>query len=284
MKQLRKYVLLVLVLALFVSVSGCKNIGDNKGNDKPAPEPPATPKTEIAVYYVKMTDTDTFLVREVHKIDKTADMPKAAVEELIKGQPSTPDAYRVLPPETKVLGVNVNQEGLATVNFSSAVLNANVGASGEEMGIFSIVNTLTEFPNIKQVSFMVDGQTDKAMNWWGHVGLSEQPFSRNLSAVHEPAIWVTSPTPGQTVSNPVEIKGTARVFEATISYRIVDDQGKELAEGFTTASAGAPDRGEFSTKAGFQTSGPGKGKIEVFWQSMKDGSVQDKVTVPVEWK
>lgn len=282
MKLLRKTTLLALILGLLFTASGCNIAGKDK--DKPAPVTPVVQKTDVAVYYVKMTETDTFLVREVHKVKKTSNMPKTAVEELIKGQPTTEDAYRVLPAATKVLAVKVDDQGVATVNFSPEVLRANVGSSGEAMGITSIVNTLTEFPNIKKVSFMVDGKTENAMDWWGHVGLYEQPFSPNLSAVHEPVIWVTSPAPGQTISNPVEIKGTARVFEATISYRIIDNQGKELAEGFTTASAGAPERGEFSTKAGFESSGPGKGKIEVFWLSMKDGSVQDKVTVPVEWK
>lgn len=284
MKKLKNTVAFILLVGLLFTIIGCKTSGQKNENKSPSPSKTVVKTTDIAVYYPKMSENDTYVVREIHKVKKTSDMPKTAVEELIKGKPVTQGAFRVLPAATKVRSVKVNEQGLAVVDFSADVLKANVGASGEEMGITSIVNTLTEFPNIKKVSFTVDGEEKKAMDWWGHVGLSEQPFSRNLSAVSEPVIWVTAPAPGQVISSPVEIKGTARVFEATISYRIVDSTGKKLAEGFTNASAGAPERGEFSTKVSFKTSGPGKGKIEVFWLSMKDGSVQDKVSVPVEWK
>ncbi len=282
MKLLRNSTVLVLLLGLIFISSGCK-IADKNNDKSPSPSTPVQ-MTNIAVYYPKVSDSDTYLVREVHKVKKTSDMPKTAVEELIKGKPVTADAYRVIPAATKVLGVKVDDQGLATVNFSAEVLDANVGSGGEAMGIASIVNTLTEFTNIKKVSFMVDGSVEKAMGWWGHVGLSEQPFSRNISAVYEPAIWVTSPTPGQIISNPVEIKGNAQVFEATVSYRIKDASGKVLAEGFTNASEGAPGRGDFKTKVGFDAAGAGKGQIEVFWSSMKDGSDQGKVIIPVEWK
>jgi hypothetical protein len=222
-------------------------------------------------------------VREVHPVEKTLAVAQAAVNELIQGNPVTPGAYRVLSPDTKVLGIEIDQ-GLATVNFSSEVLRANVGSSGEALGIASIVNTLTEFSNIQKVSFMVDGQVEKAINWWGHVGLSEQPFSRNLKVVNEPVIWVTAPVPGQIITSPVEISGNARVFEATVSFRVRDANANVLAQGFTTASEGAPGRGNFQGKLDFAPAGPSKGQIEVFWVSMKDGSDQNKVIIPVEWQ
>lgn len=281
MKLSRNITILVLIMGMLFLASGCENLVTN--NNK-TPSEPVVKTTNVVVYYPKMTDTEDYLVREVHQLKQTTDMPKTAVEELIKGKIVTDGAYKVIPAATKVLGVKVDKQGVATVNFSTEVLDANVGSSGEAMGIASIVNTLTEFPNIKKVSFTVDGQVNKAIDWWGHVGLSEQPFSRDLSVVYEPAIWVTSPVSGQTITNPVEIKGSARVFEATVSYRLKDDSGNILAEGFTNASEGAPGRGDFKTKAGFTSSGPGKGQLEVFEVSMKDGSDRNKVIIPVKWK
>lgn len=285
MKLSRNVTILVLIMGMLFLASGCKMVGTNQ-NKTPTPTPskPVVKTTNVVVYYSKMTDTENYLVREVHKIKQTSDMPKTAVEELIKGKPVTDGAYKVIPPSTKVLGVKIDNQGVATVDFSAEVLHANVGASGEAMGIASIVNTLTEFPNIKKVSFVVNGKVDQAMDWWGHVGLSEQPFSRDLSVVNEPVIWVTAPVPGQTISSPVTIEGTARVFEATVSYRLKDTSGKILAEGFTNASEGAPGRGDFKTKVGFKTSGPGKGQLEVFETSMKDGSDLNKVIIPVKWQ
>ncbi|MEG3070925.1 MAG: GerMN domain-containing protein [Candidatus Syntrophopropionicum ammoniitolerans] len=109
----------------------------------------------------------------------------------------------MLPAATKVNSIDI-EDGLATVDFSQEVLHANVGASGEALGIQSIVNTLTEFPEIKKVSFTVEGEVETAMDWWGHVGLYQQPFSRDLSQVNEPSIWVNSPGPGRRWVHPWE--------------------------------------------------------------------------------
>jgi len=63
-----------------------------------------------------------------------------------------------------------------------------------DLGIQSIVNTLTEFTTIEQVTFMVEGTVDqRAREWWGCGGLSGQPYKRDLSDVREPVIWVTKP-------------------------------------------------------------------------------------------
>jgi hypothetical protein len=274
MKMGKVMKVLIPLLLLLVVASGC-GTGQTK---QPAPNVKAAAKsadnnavstpaggetTNIAVYYLKESNNEIYLAREVHKVPKTPKIAEAALNELIKGQPRTQGAYRVLSPYTKVLGIKIEQ-GLATVDFSPEVLKANVGASGEAMGIASIVNTLTEFPSIQKVAFTVDGSVDKAIDWWGHVGLSEQPFSRNLAVVNEPAIWVTSPVTGQVINSPVEIKGSARVFEAAVSFRLKDSAGKILAAGFATASEGAPGRGDFEYSLAFKPSAPGKGQIEVF--------------------
>jgi len=240
-------------------------------------------KTNVTVYYVKMTSDDAYLVREVHQVPYTKEVIKAALEELISGDPFTPGAARVLPPATKIRGITV-RDGLATVDFSRDVLRANVGASGEALGIQSIVNTITEFPGIQKVSFLVEGKlSQEAQNWWGHVGLYSQPFTRDVSKVYEPAIWVTTPTPGQKVSSPLEIRGSARVFEAMVCARLSDDSGKEIADGFAASAQGAPGRGEFILTMNFQAMPPGNGKLEVFWKSSKDGKELDKVVIPVTW-
>lgn len=288
MRRLRGVTGITLLLAVVLLASGCNIFAkDNNQGKTPTPTPTPTPvvaKSNVTVYYPKITETDSYLVREVHLLKKTTDIPKTAVEELINGSPTTVGAYKVLPAATKVLGVKVDAQGLATVDFTADVLQANVGSSGEALGITSIVNTLTEFPNIQKVSFTVDGTVDEAMDWWGHVGLSEQPFSRDLAVVQEPLIWVTSPTDNQVISSPLKIKGSAMVFEATVSYRLKDANGNILASGITNASVGAPDRGDFQTEVTFKAPAPGKGQLEVFEVSMKDGSDRNKVIIPVEWK
>lgn len=249
----------------------------------PGETAPQDQKLNLAVYYVKITANDAYLVREVHQVPATREVARAALEELINANPVTPGAARVLPPATKIRGINV-RDGFATVDFSRDVLRANVGASGEALGIQSIVNTLTEFPEIQKVSFLVEGKMDQeARNWWGHVGLYTQPFDRDVSNVYEPAIWVTAPAPGQKVGSPLEVRGSARVFEATVNVRLSDSSGKVIAEESKTATKGAPERGDFVLSLPFHAPSPGSGRLEVFWRSPKDGKEMDKVTVPVTW-
>jgi len=282
------FLIVMLLLSVFAA---CMSLA---GNQPAGEQTPVTPpsqnkvaqidqKINLPVYYVKITADDEYLVREVHQVPYTKEVIKAALEELINTDPATPGAARVLPPDTKIRGISV-QDGLATVDFSREVLHANVGASGEALGLQSIVNTITEFPGIQKVSFLVEGKLDQeAKNWWGHVGLYLQPFFRDVSKVYEPAIWVTSPTPGQLVKTPLEVTGSARVFEATVSARLSDDSGKEMAVGFVTATQVAPGRSDFILSLSFQAGSPGKGIVEVFWQSPEDGKELDKVVIPVTW-
>ena len=82
------------------------------------------------------------------------------------------------------------------------------------------------------------------------------------------AIVVESPEPGASVSSPVTISGTASVFEATVQLRILDADGEEIASAFTTASAGAPERGDFSEEVEFTVDEAQDGVIEAFEQSV----------------
>ncbi|MDQ0286314.1 hypothetical protein J2Z49_001428 [Desulfofundulus luciae] len=276
----------VLVLSFFILLlfaSGCTwSRQPAPANDLPAPTPPQS--LFLAVYYVKSTGQESYLVREIHQIPPTKDPALAAIRELISGEPSTPGAMRILPSNTKVLGVTV-KDGLATVNFSREVLeHPSAGAEGEALGIQSVVNTLTEFPEIRQVSFQVEGKVDeRTRDWWGHVGLYDQPFRRDLSRVYEPAIWVTHPTPEQVVGVPLLVKGSARVFEGTVNARLVDSQGNVLVSAHTTATRGAPGRGDFEMRLNFNPPQDGKGILEVYSISARDGSVENKVTIPVRW-
>jgi len=288
--------LIILTLSLFLSViTACTPIaGKQASREQSQGTPPAQSetipetilhdqKTNVSVYYVKMTPDDAYLVREVHQVPYTREVVKAALEELINAEPVTPGAARVLPPATKIRGITV-RDGLATIDFSRDVLRANVGASGEALGIQSIVNTITEFPGIQKVSFLVEGKLDQeAQNWWGHVGLHSQPFTRDVSKVYEPVIWVATPASGQKISSPLEIRGSARVFEAMVCARLLDDSGKEIAGGFAIAAQGAPGRREFTLTMDYQAVSPGNGKLEVFWRSPKDGKELDKVVIPVIW-
>ena len=237
----------------------------------------------LAVYYVKYTNNDAYLVRETHHVPYSENGPAAAISELVSGVPKTGGAVRVLPPGTRLLGVDI-KDSLATVNFSPEVLSANVGSSGEALGIQSIVNTLTEFAQIREVSFQVEGRADgRIRDWWGHVGLYEQPFKRNLDKVYEPAIWVSHPAEGQAAGVPLLVRGSARVFEGAVHARLLDASGRKIAEESTAAPRGTPGRWDFEMKFTFNPPGKGNGVLEVYRAGPKGEPPADTVKIPIQW-
>lgn len=102
----------------------------------------------------------------------------------------------------------------------------------------------------------------------------------------EAAIVVESPEPGASVSSPVTVSGTASVFEGTVQLRVLDAEGDEIASAFTTASAGAPERGEFSEQVDFTVDEAQDGVIEAFEHNVASPEESperelSKVAVPV---
>ena len=96
------------------------------------------------------------------------------------------------------------------------------------------------------------------------------------------AITVKEPALGDQITSPLMISGEASVFEATLVYRVVTAGGKVLAEGTTTASVGAPQKGTFKVEVTFEQPYYGEaGSVEVFERSPKDGTVSDIARVPV---
>jgi immunoglobulin-like protein involved in spore germination len=94
-------------------------------------------------------------------------------------------------------------------------------------------------------------------------------------------IVLRSPTADASLTSPVTISGEASVFEASLAWRITDTAGRVIAEGHTTASAGAPAIGTFSIIAPFTVPSQTLAFIEVFDRNPKDGSVDEIVRIPV---
>lgn len=84
------------------------------------------------------------------------------------------------------------------------------------------------------------------------------------------------------VRSPLTISGEASVFEAALVWAVTDTAGRQLASGFTTATAGAPGKGTFSITATYQDP-PNDiiGFAEVYTRSPKDGTIDEIVRVPL---
>ena len=95
------------------------------------------------------------------------------------------------------------------------------------------------------------------------------------------AITLRSPLQNATLTGSVRISGDASVFEANLQWRIVDIGGKVIAEGVTTASQGAPGRGDFSVIVAYTVPRETAAFVEVYSRSPKDGNIDELVRVPV---
>jgi hypothetical protein len=185
----------------------------------------------------------------VRRSAQTLAVGRAALEELIAG-PESGDGARVssaVPAGTRLLGLNI-EDGLATVDLSSE-FESGGGSLSMQMRLAQVVFTLTQFPTVDAVAFRLDGEPVSVFSGEGIV--LDGPVDRGDYADLLPAILVESPAPGARIASPVNVSGTANVFEANVTVRVLNAAGKELARTFTTATCGTGCRGDFSTTLAF---------------------------------
>ena len=87
---------------------------------------------------------------------------------------------RPLPPGTRLLGAKV-ENNIATVDLSQEFKKNFVGGStGEQMALYSIVNSLTGLPNVQAVQFLLEGEKKAAIL---HEIDTTVPIKRNESLI-----------------------------------------------------------------------------------------------------
>ncbi len=129
-------------------------------------------RREVLLYF---SDSEgEFLIGEKRGILKKSEVKEEAKEtifELLKGPKGklTP----TLPPRTKLLTLQINDKGVAKVNFNSVLSRDHPGGStAEMMTVYSIVNSLAlNFPQIKRVQFLIDGRPIETIA--GHISLKQ---------------------------------------------------------------------------------------------------------------
>ena len=253
----------------------------------------AEPQEEMKVnlYYIKETtvnggqgvqdnqadgEKSYYLVRETHTIPKTEAVAKAALEELLKNDAQTEGAFVSFREDQRIIGVDI-ENGVATVNLSPEYLLQEQSGNAETYSILAMVNTLTEFPSIEEVKFLVDGEEAQV---GGLAGIKvPEKLVRNLSLVLEPEIWINTPEDGAVLSgNKIRIEGSAMVFEKTLHYKLEDKDGNVLVEDFLTMSEGSDMRGIFDFEIEVPETDASEFKLSLYGASGKDGSPTGLVT------
>ena len=134
-------------------------------------EPKAEKPQEIStkVYYPNSDGTKLIAVKRKFKVNAAGDKYAEAVKSLMQGTKEKNQSV-IIPKQAKLRSVKM-EGGVAKVDFSQDLVKHFVGGStGEEMLVGSIVNTLTEFPEVKQVQIFIEGSPVETIA--GHMDLS----------------------------------------------------------------------------------------------------------------
>lgn len=116
--------------------------------------------------------------RELPKEEEIGDQIKLVVKELIKG-PTSSNLFPTLPPETILREVYL-KGGTCFLDFSRELRDNHPGGStGEELTVFSLVNTLTQnFSQIEMVQILIEEREVETLI--GHIDFTG-PLRENKS-------------------------------------------------------------------------------------------------------
>ncbi len=208
------------------------------------------------------------LFSSARTVPATAAVGRAAMTALLAGPDAAERAAGVtsaVPAGTRLLGLSI-AGGTATVDLSRGFGQAGSTAAAR---LAQVIYTLTQFPTVSQVRFEIGGVP------------VQQAQARAAYASWLPPITVTGPLIGAAVRSPVTVTGTADVFEASVSLRVLGPGGNEIARSFTTASCGTGCRGGYTASVTYAVSHAQRGTIEVYEVSAADGSAVHVQSIPV---
>lgn len=245
----------------------------------PTPEPARPKTTTVRVYFSQGEKIGVVARRNV-----SAQAPaRAAIEALLSGPTQNEEAAgfaTAIPAGTRLRGLTI-RDGLATIDLTRQFVSGG-GSLSVQMRTAQVVCTLTQFTAARAVAFRIDG---KAVNTIGGEGLIvDPPVDRREFEDMLPAILVESPLPGDKVTSPTEIRGSANVFEANFRVQVVDDQGKQLLEKSVMATSGTGNRGTFRTSLSFSRPRTERGSFIFDELSAEDGRSINLVEVPVRFR
>lgn len=194
MNQLRKlrFLLPLFVLCFALLAAGCSSqatkgavdssdasvaaeSGAKAGEPASGEKKTGTAAKEITIKVYYPNDDGTKLIAVSRKVTTGQDDPyTAAMRSLLSGTKEKGQTT-IIPKQAKLQSVKV-ENGTASVSFSKELAKNFVGGStGEEMLVGSIVDTLTEFPEVKRVRILIDGKSIESLS--GHMDLT-QPLTR----------------------------------------------------------------------------------------------------------
>ena len=131
-------------------------------------------KTTLTLYYAN--EKGDALVKKIQNVvyESSYSIEKDVINRLIQG-PFEDEYFRTLPANLQVISISVKDK-ICYVNFDSSFLTDALSIDGNLI-VYSIVNSLTELPDIQRVQIMVDGDSNIVFR---DISLSN-PLERNLN-------------------------------------------------------------------------------------------------------
>ena len=234
----------VAPLVLLALLSGC---GDDEDGTAPSPSAGPTsaspsPTSEAPVetreagvwFQVDTPRLGLRLARELRDLPSD-DAVRAGVEAMIAG-PDDPDYSSPWNPETEVLATDREGDRI-TVDLSSEARTANVGSAGAALMIQQLVHTATDAAGAPKagVELLIEGEP--AGELWGAVAW-EGPVTRENPDDVRALVQIDNPREGAVVAGPLTVNGEANVFEATVVWRILTEDGDVVDSSFVMTSEG----------------------------------------------
>jgi Immunoglobulin-like domain of bacterial spore germination/Sporulation and spore germination len=284
---MRRIVLSTVILAAALAAGGC---GSSKSSS-----PPTQPRTETTPPAASTATTTApptgqltlrvFLLRGgrvtpvARTVPRTPAVARAALEQLLAGPTAAERGEGLttdVPDGAALRGVTI-ADGRATVDFDPSFARGAEATISPRLA--QVVFTLTQFPSVESVAFETGGKPLAGVTG-GDGGILDHPATRADYEQLTPLILVESPLPGETVTTPLHVRGSANVFEATFQLEVQDESGAVLWKHFVTASSGAPQRGTFDVTIPLHAPA-GPLTVVAYDESQANGQRENEVDVPV---
>ncbi|MFP5415961.1 MAG: Gmad2 immunoglobulin-like domain-containing protein [Actinomycetes bacterium] len=216
------------------TASGSAPATGSPATGAPSASPTASEQTQPqVVYFPRDASNGVRLGREMRLVPQD-DPLRGVLEVMIEG-PIDVDYISGWPEGTRVLSAST-QGSVTTVDLSAEARTTTLGSEAASAQADQLLWTVTELVGeTTAVDLRIEGQP--AGELWGVLSwdgprLRGDPFSARV------LVSIDTPLDGSLVSSPVVVTGDAAVFEANLPWRVLDEGGSVVQQGFTTTEEG----------------------------------------------
>ena len=175
--MLKKFFAVLCVVLMTLLTAAC-----TQENTPVVPDKTAVTQTEkhtVTVYRLPADGTEKLYAEKVTVEGDSNEQPLLALEALINTKPQDEKLVNAFPQGLKIRSLTVDK-GVAVVDLSKEIYNIEAGSYTEMMLTQAMTNTLTEFPNIKEVNFLIEGKKEASIK--GHIDLLDA-FERDTTMI-----------------------------------------------------------------------------------------------------